>query len=185
MRSYVTLTFGAWDDNLQRQMHDAWFDPARVQIVEINGEHVGVLDAEDRGDHLYVSRIEVTPEWQGRGIGTAVMADVISDGRPVELHVLRANLKARALYQRLGFVEIANDLPRVRMRHPGQDPPTNDAATQRPRRRGLLAGVSPAEVDEDRDVDAVLGVRLRIAVTSRLLFDQRRELDHAGLDTCE
>jgi ribosomal protein S18 acetylase RimI-like enzyme len=128
MRDYVTLTFGAWDDDLQRQMHDTWFDPARVQIVEVNGEHIGMLDAEDRGDHLYVSRIEVAPEWQGRGIGAAVMAGVISDGRPVELHVFRANPKAHALYERLGFVEVANEVSRVLLRHPGEDPRTTDAA---------------------------------------------------------
>jgi hypothetical protein len=63
-------------------MHEAWFDPARVRIVEVSEEPVGVLDAEDRGVHIYISRIEVTPEWQGRGVGVAVLDEVCPTADP-------------------------------------------------------------------------------------------------------
>jgi GNAT superfamily N-acetyltransferase len=35
-----------------------------------------VLVTEDRPGRLYVSLIELAPEWQGRGIGTAILRDL-------------------------------------------------------------------------------------------------------------
>ena len=58
----------------------------------------------DKGDHLYVSRIEVMPEVQRRGIGTTVMDGVIGEGRTMRLRVFKNNVRARSFYERLGFV---------------------------------------------------------------------------------
>jgi ribosomal protein S18 acetylase RimI-like enzyme len=47
------------------------------------------------------------PEFQGRGLGTTILGDVIEHARmgrrPVSLQVLKVN-PARRLYERLGFV---------------------------------------------------------------------------------
>jgi ribosomal protein S18 acetylase RimI-like enzyme len=116
MREYVEAMFGTWDETLQRRMHEFWFDPDRVRVIELNGEAVGVLDADCRPGHIYVSRIEVLP--QGLGIGSGVLNELISRG-PVQLHVFNVNPRARALYERLGFVASSNDEVRVLMEHPG------------------------------------------------------------------
>jgi ribosomal protein S18 acetylase RimI-like enzyme len=108
--------FGTWDEALQRRMHESWFDSNRVKVIELNGEAVGVVDVESRPGHTYVSRIEVLP--RGRGIGSGVLTDLIARG-PVQLHVFAVNARARALYERLGFVASGEDGGRVLMEHPG------------------------------------------------------------------
>jgi ribosomal protein S18 acetylase RimI-like enzyme len=55
-----------------------------------------------------VRELVVRPDFQGRGIGTAVVRDAIARGRarrvPVMLGTLQEN-RAADLYRRLGFVE--------------------------------------------------------------------------------
>jgi ribosomal protein S18 acetylase RimI-like enzyme len=116
MREYVEAMFGAWDDALQRRMHESWFDSHRVKVIELHGEAVGIVEVESRPGDSYVSRIEVLP--QGRGIGSRVLNDLIARG-PVQLHVFAVNTRARALYERLGFVPSGEAGGRLLMKHPG------------------------------------------------------------------
>jgi ribosomal protein S18 acetylase RimI-like enzyme len=116
MRGYVEAMFGAWDAALQRRMHEAWFASARAQMIELDGDVVGILDVEVPPDHTYVNRIEVLR--RGSGIGTALIAELTARG-PVQLHVFRVNTRARALYERLGFVASDEAEDRILMEHPG------------------------------------------------------------------
>ena len=103
MRPYVDATWG-WDDGDQRRRFDAAFDPDRLAVVAVEREPVGTLRVERRPGEVFLAAIEVAPAWQGRGIGTRLILDVVEGaGRlPVALRVLKAN-PARALYERLGF----------------------------------------------------------------------------------
>ena len=51
--------------------------------------------------------VSLLPPWRGRGLGTALlhaaMASAAARGRAVALHVLLSNVRARRLYERLGF----------------------------------------------------------------------------------
>ena len=103
MREYVEPIYG-WDVDVQRRHHAGWFDVDRLSIIEDDdGTAIGVLDVSDEGDHLYLSRIEVWPESQGCGIGTAVMEGLMSQGRTIRLCVFTNNTRARRFYERLGF----------------------------------------------------------------------------------
>lgn len=125
MREYIEPMYG-WDNDFQRRHHVGWFDADRLQIIEDEtGRAVGVVDVSDEGDHLYLSRIEVLPEAQGRGLGTALIRDLIERGRTVRLHVFTTNVRARRLYERLGFI-LEGDLERegrYAMYRPGSDCP--------------------------------------------------------------
>lgn len=103
----IEQLFGPWVDAIQKDFFDRWFRPDGVLVIELEDEGVGVLGLEDRGDEVYVTRIEVLPEWQNRGIGTAVIQSVLEKARKeaksVSLHVFEIN-PARELYLRLGFV---------------------------------------------------------------------------------
>jgi ribosomal protein S18 acetylase RimI-like enzyme len=104
MRDYVEPIYG-WDVDVQRRYHDEWFEADRLSIIEDDGgTAIGVLDVSDESGHLYLSRIEVLPEVQGRGVGTAVMEGLIRQGRAIRLHVFTNNIRARRLYERLGFI---------------------------------------------------------------------------------
>jgi ribosomal protein S18 acetylase RimI-like enzyme len=51
--------------------------------------------------------IEIAPEFRGRGIGTGLIQDVLIRAAQrllcVKLQVLKVNLPAQSLYERLGF----------------------------------------------------------------------------------
>lgn len=119
MGPYIEQLYGPWDDAVQWDFFDRWFQPKSVRVITVEGEDVGVLGMQDRDDEVYVTRIEVHPDWQNRGIGAAVMRDVLQqakeEGRAVSLHVFEIN-PARKLYQSLGFVAFEQDEGRILMK---------------------------------------------------------------------
>jgi ribosomal protein S18 acetylase RimI-like enzyme len=118
----IEATWGPWDDALQRDFHRAWFVPEQVELVLVDGEPAGMLEVRPPVDRVvYLSRLELSAGTRGRGVGTAVITDVITraraaDATAVDLDVLEQNPCARALYERLGFVEIAAAPPKLRLR---------------------------------------------------------------------
>jgi ribosomal protein S18 acetylase RimI-like enzyme len=119
MREYVEAVWG-WDDRVQSAMFDDRFRPEAWLVVQVGGRDVGVLVVEERDQELYVARIEISPEWQGRGIGSAVirslMDEAAASGKELRLDVLHANGRARRLYERLGFDALAESKTRTSMR---------------------------------------------------------------------
>jgi ribosomal protein S18 acetylase RimI-like enzyme len=105
LRPYVEATWG-WDEAYQRTRFRDHFDPAPQDIILADGVAVGVFRVERREDSIFLSNIGITPAYQGLGIGTRLIQDLLEEGQsmgvPVELQVLRVN-PARDLYERLGF----------------------------------------------------------------------------------
>jgi ribosomal protein S18 acetylase RimI-like enzyme len=105
-RTYVDATWG-WDEDEQAAFFDARFDPERRQIVRSQGEDVGELVVEERPHEIYLARIALLPEWQGRGIGRSIVQSLLAraaaSGKTVVLEVLHANPRAARLYEELGF----------------------------------------------------------------------------------
>ena len=110
MGDYVTAIWG-WDERRQREFHDRAFTPGRWRIITANGTDVGMLDVEYRPDEIYLSRIEINPRYQGRGIGSRLINMLLREarqgGQDLVLDVLTVNHRAYALYQRLGLQEVA------------------------------------------------------------------------------
>lgn len=107
MRDYVVATWGAWDEDFQRRYFDEHFVTGGTDIVEIDGRPIGIRRVEQRSDAMFLAEIQITPDWQGRGIGSALVREVLTDaeqrGLPLTLQVLRVNERARTLYERLGM----------------------------------------------------------------------------------
>ena len=102
----MALTWGEWNEELQGRMFTHWFEPAQFQIVVVDGQDVGLISVERRPAQLFLATIEILPEYQNRGVGSAVLMAVLAqaqaEGLPVGLQVLKVN-PARRLYERLGF----------------------------------------------------------------------------------
>lgn len=110
-------------------------DPSRQRIVVVDGRDVGVLAVERRPDGFFIDNLQVLPAAQGRGLGGAIVRDVMDEafgpGLPVSLRVTRVT-RARRLYERLGFRETGRTETHLLMT---ASPPADDLHAA-PRRRG-------------------------------------------------
>ena len=108
MGSYITAIWG-WDEQVQRDFHTRAFNPGRWQIITADGADIGMLDVEYRPSEIYLARIELHPEHQGRGAGTRLISALIDQatqrGQGLVLDVLTINRRAYDLYRRLGMNE--------------------------------------------------------------------------------
>lgn len=111
MGGYITAIWG-WDEQVQRDFHTRAFDPDRWQIITASGADIGMLDVEYRPGEIYLARIEIHPEHQGRGVGTRLISALIDEatqrGQDLVLDVLTINQRAYGLYRRLGMKEEAS-----------------------------------------------------------------------------
>lgn len=119
LKDYVAQSWG-WEDTVQERMFREGFDPSKVEILVVDGRDVGVLSLERRDDEIFISSIEILPEWQNRGLGTAVIQNVRREARnlglPVGLRVLKVN-PARRLYKRLGFSVVEETATHFWLKH--------------------------------------------------------------------
>ena len=76
MRVVIEQTWG-WDEDWQQMDFERRFRDHDVSIIECDGEATGGLFLERRTDSLYIHEIQLTPEFQGSGIGSAVVGQVI------------------------------------------------------------------------------------------------------------
>ena len=114
MGSYVTAIWRR-DEQRQHDYHTRGFDPGRWQIITVGGADIGMLDVDYRPGEIYLSRIEIHPSHQGRGIGTGLISALIDEaehkGQDLVLDVLTVNHRAQALYRRLGMREVGRHGP--------------------------------------------------------------------------
>lgn len=120
MREVVERVFGPWDDEAQRARFEQSYDPTKMRVVRTGDEDVGMVMIEDGPDELYIGRLQIAPDHQNRGLGGAVVADVIAEaaeqGKTVALTVFSVN-PAQRLYRRLGFIDVSEAEGRIFMRH--------------------------------------------------------------------
>jgi len=83
---------------------------------------VGRLNVENHDDEVFLGLIEITPDYQGRGIGGQIIQTLLdaafADGKRVRVSVLQVNTRAYQLYRRLGFTEVIREgvSPEIRIR---------------------------------------------------------------------
>jgi ribosomal protein S18 acetylase RimI-like enzyme len=104
----VVRQFGSWNEELQDEFFNQVWATGEFQILECDSASCGYASIEEHPDCVHVRELVVLPEYQGRGIGTAILQETIERARarhvPVKLGVLHQNL-AINLYRRLGFRE--------------------------------------------------------------------------------
>ncbi|WP_449395518.1 N-acetyltransferase family protein [Devosia riboflavina] len=120
-------TYAIDSDLTDEQMRDYWFLPAHeVFVAEDEGVILGTyyLQANQRGGGAHVANCGymVSPKAQGKGLAAAMCehSQVVAKERGFRAmqfnHVVSANVRAVALWQRLGF-EIVGTLPKA-FNHP-------------------------------------------------------------------
>ena len=112
----VEQTWG-WTDEIRQlidQDFERWFNPPESgQIVQVDGQDIGYIKVADHEDGVLLDMVLIDPNFQNRGLGTALIAPVVeaarARGEAVVLQVLKVNPSKR-LYERLGFV-VTDELP--------------------------------------------------------------------------
>jgi ribosomal protein S18 acetylase RimI-like enzyme len=103
--------FLAQQHGLQHRAYRSTYPEAHWLIIEQAGKPIGRLYLAEQPGDLRIIDISLVPAGRGRGIGEAIIRDLLAcaqaAGISVSLHVEQGN-RARRLYERLGF-RIAED----------------------------------------------------------------------------
>ncbi|MGH3149791.1 MAG: GNAT family N-acetyltransferase [Streptosporangiaceae bacterium] len=104
--AFLRMQFAAQDTHYHANHPQASYD------LIVDGEQVLGRLYLDRGETAWnVIDIALLPEHRGKGIGSRLLTQVLSEaaatGKPVQMYVERFN-PARRLYDRLGFYQIAD-----------------------------------------------------------------------------
>jgi ribosomal protein S18 acetylase RimI-like enzyme len=106
LRGYIEQTYGAWDEDTQRARFDATFIASEIHIVSVDGRDAGFIAARHDPDVIQLFNLMIAPEFQNRGLGSAVLGELLAVAQshrlPVRLQVMKVN-PARRLYERMGF----------------------------------------------------------------------------------
>jgi ribosomal protein S18 acetylase RimI-like enzyme len=120
MRPYVERTWGLWDEKLQSDFFRKNFHGETVQLIMLGGMRAGLLEVQHERDGIFLANIQIHPEFQNQGLGSAVIVSVQESaknlGSSIRLQVLKVNVDAQELYARLGFYRYGETLTHVLLR---------------------------------------------------------------------
>lgn len=121
--------------NAQHQYYHAQFRGARFDIIEQDGQPIGRLYVDRRGDAIHIIDIALLPEYRHHGIGSALLrglqTEADASGRSVSIHV-ECNNPALRWYERLGFVRVRDQGIHLFMRWSPVSIPGNHSSGMQP-----------------------------------------------------
>jgi ribosomal protein S18 acetylase RimI-like enzyme len=107
MRVHIEAARGGWNEANERKQFREQLQLCHTCVIEYGGAPAGFFMKFERGQYVELHTLCIVPEHQRRGIGSAVMDQILDDakqkGQQVRLSVLKPNIAARRLYERLGF----------------------------------------------------------------------------------
>ena len=102
----IEQQFGKFDEAEQDVFFANSWNPENHEILVSEDVDAGYCSIEHFPDHIFIHELVLSPDQQGKGIGTKVLQEAIDEAStkdiPVRLQVLKAN-KAQDLYRKLGF----------------------------------------------------------------------------------
>ena len=107
MRQYVEECWGEWNEEAQKKYFEEFINTVYndTWIIQLNGKDIGFYNGLNLEDGSYeIGNICIIPEFQGKGIGTQVLKDIMELHKEQDLHIqyFKQNPVGK-LYKRLGF----------------------------------------------------------------------------------
>jgi ribosomal protein S18 acetylase RimI-like enzyme len=110
---------GAWDETDLLGRFKTSFDVTNVRIIRVNGMDAGFMQISETETEINIDQIHLLEGFRSQGIGSRLIGHLqrtaITKNKPLSLAVIRGN-PALALYQRLGFVTVTEDVTKLFMR---------------------------------------------------------------------
>lgn len=133
-----------WDEKQQRMFlnlqfkgqsaHYAQYPDIDHRIVLDGGKPIGRIFLSRRESVIILVDIALLPEYRGRGIGGALIEELLGEaertGKSVQLHVVKIN-RAQNLYRRFGFEIVEDAGSHWKMLWPGSPPKSNHRGESR------------------------------------------------------
>jgi RimJ/RimL family protein N-acetyltransferase len=98
------------------------FPKARYEIIELDRWPIGRLVTDVQERRVYYVDFALLPQAQGGGIGTQIMAAALDEPRrlrmPARANVVAHNVASLRMFDRLGFVKVADNAPYVTLERP-------------------------------------------------------------------
>lgn len=86
------------------------FVPEKIRVIEFDKKDVGRLRVVRSSEEIFVGGIQLLPEYQGKGIGSAIFKELLKESKslniPIKLDVSRDNEKAIGFYAKFGFKKV-------------------------------------------------------------------------------
>ncbi len=106
-KKYVEENWGPWNEEAQRELFEKFITTVSSDtwIIELNGKPIGFYNGLTLEDGSYeIGNICILPEYQGQGIGTQVLKDIIELHNIQDIHIqyFKQNPVGK-LYEKLGF----------------------------------------------------------------------------------
>lgn len=110
VRPYAEKIWG-WDEEWQKKDFDHDFAAIeQFRVIEADGRPAGFIQCVCGALVCEVVEIHLFPTFRGRGIGSRILRRLqkacTASGRKIRIGCFQENHRARALYQRLGFVQV-------------------------------------------------------------------------------
>ena len=106
-KNYVEECWGAWIEEDQQKYFQNFINKVKdnTYIIQYDIKDIGFYNGEILENHNYeVGNICIIPEYQGKGIGTKILKDILEKYKDtdIEIQYFKQN-PVGGLYERLGF----------------------------------------------------------------------------------
>lgn len=107
-KDYVEKIYGEWNEENQQKLFARFMkeNSKHIELIYLKDELVGFYSGKAKdNDTFEIGNICVKPEYQNKGIGTAVLKEILFEhkGQNIRLQVFKINDKAIRLYEKIGF----------------------------------------------------------------------------------
>jgi len=107
LKEYTEQTWGDWNEEEQMNFYRKEFVIDNCFLIKNNKINIGWLKIIETKETIDINQILILPEYQGKGIGSKIINDIIKNGKDrnktICLQVLKCNENAKRLYIKLGF----------------------------------------------------------------------------------
>ena len=105
---YVEKAYKEWNEENQKKLFERFMkeNSKNIELIYLKDKLIGFYNGKDKNNNIFeIGNICVKPEYQNKGIGTAILKEILFEHNEqnIKLQVFKMNEKAIKLYEKMGF----------------------------------------------------------------------------------